>query len=245
MSGHRLPSRLVAAWALSFVSLPAIAAAQYAPSPQPYARPGQYSPYPPPGPYSRPAQSPYAQPLPYPAQPYSAPGYQQLSGSPDHGLLSDRTHTWPVLRFSGGVSGVLADGVELRPAFDLDVVAGARIALRRRLFLMAEAGYSMSSDATYGGHFATLGAGPAVYLHRFVTVGWVPRVVIGETGLGFGIGLRNSVIVPILFHVINVEIGHQWLVTEGRDVHEMRAQLGIDVGGVAYLLAWQIAGSIR
>lgn len=239
--------RLAAGCALLLASLPASALAQYAPAGQPYAQPGQYTPYPQQAPYPQQGpypQGPYAQPLPY-SQPYQPPGYQPLPGNEERSILSDRAQTWPILRVSPGAAAVIGRGGEPRLSFELDIAGGFRFALQRRLSLMLEGGYTFSSEPTYGGHFGAVGAGPSFYLHRYLSIGWIPKLVLGDTHLGFGIGARNTLLVPLLFHVVNVELGHQWLHIDGRDIHELRAQLGIDLGGIAYLTVRTLAGRFK
>lgn len=235
MSGrHRPLPRLAAACAAAIASLPAIAAAQVVPFPLPL-------PY---SPYSQPAPpSPYAQPLPY-SRPNQAPGYQPLPNNAEEGFTSRRARSWPVLRVSGGAGFTFGprfpDDGEVRPSFVLDATAGYRLALLRRLFLTFEGGYSFDSEPLTGGHFGTLGLGPELFLGRYLSVGWMPKAVIGESWQGFGIGVRNTVVVPLLFRIFTVEVGHQYLRVDGRlDVHEARAQVGVDLAAAAYVYVWR------
>lgn len=231
MSGHRPLPRLVAACALSLVSLPSIAAAQYAPYPQGNAPPGQYGPYSP---------SPYGQQIPY-----SQPGYTPLRSNSGDDLLADHAHSWPIMRASLGAGANLDQSGLVRPSFDFDATLGSRFALARRFFVIGEIGYSLNSEPRYGGHFGTAGAGAAVYLARMVSIGWIPKLVIGATNLDFGIGVRNTLFVPLFMHVVNIELGHQFMVTQGHEVHEARGQIGIDLAAAVHLYAWLFVGKGR
>lgn len=218
----------------------------------PYAPPGQYAPRP----YAPPAQyapPPYAQPVPYPQpygpQPYSprpsASSYTPLLGSNDHDITADRAQSWPIFRLSGGAGADLARNSLSRPSFDFDLALGARRALSRRFLVAFELGYSFASEPVKGGHFATLGVGPELYGNRWISVGWTPKLVLGATWQDFAIGIRNTLDVPLLFHVVTVELGHQYLRSAGHDQHELRAQLGVDLAAIIYFWAWTIAGSTR
>jgi hypothetical protein len=232
---------LAAAIVLASVGLSTVAAAQtpygqpgqYTPQPQPYgqpAGPGQYNPYPQPN-----AQpGPYAQPIPY-GNPQATPGYVPLGGSSDD-FTSDRAHSWPVLRVSVGTGLHFAPQKRILPAFVLDATAGYRWALAPRLSIAFEGGFSYDSEPTRGGMYGTLGAGPELYLTRYLQIGWDPKLVIGGAWSGFAIGVRNTLIVPLFMHVVNVEVGHQYLRAGSDDRHELRAQIGFDVAGLAQLL---------
>jgi hypothetical protein len=224
MSGHRSPPRTLAACALLLVSLPASAAAQVAPYPWPYTPPAPTAPY---SPYSRPA--PYSQP--------SQPGYQQLPNNAEEDVTSRRARSWPILRASGGAALTFAPEGDALPSFILDVTAGYRWAFHHRATLAIEAGYSHDTEPSTGGNFGTLGAGPELFLSRYIGFGWMPKLVIGETWRGFGIGVRNTLVVPLLYRIFTVELGHQYLRVDGRlDQHELRAQLGVDFAAAGYFL---------
>ncbi|MEZ4297478.1 MAG: hypothetical protein R3B70_21130 [Polyangiaceae bacterium] len=207
---------------------------QYAPQTTPYGA-GQYTPY------GQPQQGPYAQPLPY-GQTQQMPGYQNLGNTGGNDMTADKAYSWPILRISPGV-GVNLPGVGGRqivpsdalPSFDLDVTVGYRFALSRRVFLAAEGGYGLNTEPAMGSHAGSVGVGPGMYLHRHFSVAWVPRFVIGETKFGLGMGARNTVLLQTLDNVINLEIGHQWLWSEQRDLHELRAQVGVDVAAIVHL----------
>ena len=234
---------LGAAIVLASVSVSGVALAQYPGqyAPQPYAQPGAapYNPYAQPGPgqynpqpYAQPG--PYAQPLPY-GNPQAAPGYVPLGGS-SQDFTSDRAHSWPILRGSLGAAAHFLPRSQRLASFILDATAGYRWAFAPRLSLAVEAGFSYDSEPGRGGMFAAIGAGPELYLHRYVQIGWDPKLVIGGAWSGFAIGVRNTLIVPLFMHVVNVELGHQYLRVTGEDRHVLRAQLGFDVGGLAQLL---------
>lgn len=203
---------------------------QYSPYPQPQPVPGQYNPYA--QPYGQPG--PYAQPVPYPSGPQSAPGYVPLGGNRQD-FTADRAQSWPILRGSGGVGFGLGQRAPLVSAI-VDATAGYRWAFHPRVSLAFEGGFSWDSEPSRGGMFGTLGVGPELYLHRLVQIGWDPKLVIGGAWSGFAAGVRNTIVVPLFMHVVNVEIGHQYLRAGSQDRHEVRLQVGFDVAGLAQLM---------
>lgn len=222
MAGRRSLLPLLTAWSAALASAPALAWAQ-----QPYSVPGQYGPYP--------SSGPYAQPLPYSPQSYT-PGYQQLSNNADESYTLGRARSWPVFRASAGAAFTLADGGQIWPSFVVDVNAGYRWAFHSRALLVFEGGYSFDSEPLTGGHYGTIGAGPELFVNRYLSIGWEPRLVIGESWRGFAIGVRNSLTVPLAFRVAHVEVGHQYLRVEGLfDQHELRVTAGVDLAAVVYL----------
>jgi len=195
-----------------------------------FAQVGQYTPY---GqPYAQPG--PYAQPVPYGA-PQAAPGYVPLGGN-SNDFTTDRAHSWLVLRASGGVGVHFPPRSRPLTAAVIDATAGYRWAFAPRLSLAFEGGFSYDSEPRKGGMYGTLGVGPELYLHRFVQIGWDPKFVIGGAWSGLAVGVRNTIIVPLFMHVASFEIGHQYLRAGSDDRHELRVQVGFDVGGLAQLL---------
>lgn len=221
----------------SLVSLAAVASAQpgqYAPPP--YAPPTRYAPYAQPAPYTPPIW-----PQPYAPRPSTAPSYTPLNGSNDRGITADRAQSWAVFRLSGGAGLDFARNSFSRPSFDFDVATGARLALSRRFLAVFEVGYSFVSEPTAGGHFATLGAGLELYGNRWISLGWTPKLVVGAAWPGLGIGVRNTLNVPLLFHVVSLEVGHQYLRVDDLDKHELRAQIGVDLAAIVHFWAWTVA----
>lgn len=216
------------------------ALAQYAPY---GSSPGQYSPYPQqtpqqPGqynPYGAPQPGPYAQPLPYGTQQQQPNGYVALGGN-NADMTSDDAHSWPILRVSGGAGFVFGPNKRTFTSAIIDATAGYRWAFHRRASLAIEAGYSWDSEPLRGGNYGVIGAGPELYISRFVQIGWDPKLVIGGAWTGFAIGVRNTLIVPLFMHVASFELGHQYLRVGAEDRHEIRAQIGFDVGGLVQLV---------
>jgi hypothetical protein len=224
----------------------ASAAAQLAP----YAPPGQYTP--PPG--AQPGQyvpRPYGQPAPFPQpyapQPYSPAPYAPPPYTPheDDSFTADRARSWPILRASLGAGLGAGHGTGIKLGFDLDVTAGYRLVVTRRVLIAFEGSYSLDTEPTLGGHLAAIGAGPELYAGRYIGIGWMPKLVLGGTWQGLGVGVRNTLVVPFLLHVVSLEIGHQWLRVEGRDQHEVRAQIGVDLAALGYAWAWLVVASIH
>lgn len=219
--------------AIALVSAPGLAAAQ-APPPAPAPWPVGVV-----GPVLGQLFPPYGQPVtpaPYTPPASSSYGYSQPPSRND--VLSNDAHSWPILRASNGVAAYVGPGAPVSIGYALDVAAGYRWAFHRRAFLVFEGGYSFASEGARGGHFGTIGAGPEVYLGRFVGVGWTPKFVIGEAWPGLALGVRNTLNVPILMRVFNVEIGHQYLRVEGAEQHEVRGQIGVDLAAAAHLALW-------
>jgi hypothetical protein len=190
---------------------------------------------------AQPRPGPWYSPTPYAPAPASAYqgsyGYSRPTSS-RHDILSNDAHSWPILRASNGVGLHVARGAPLSVSFDFDVAAGYRWAFHRRAYLVFEGGYSYSTEPSFGGHFAAVGLGPELYLNRFVGIGWTPKFVIGETWRDLGYGVRNTLNVPILMRVFNLEIGHQYLRVGGSEQHEVRAQIGVDLAATAQLVLW-------
>lgn len=238
------------AWAVALASVPGIAAAQAPPSgvpSPPSPQPASFA-APPPAPWPVGLAGPLLgqifppyRPTVVTPVPYTPPASTPYGGSPPpsrHDVLSNEAHSWPILRASNGVGVHVVPGAPMAISYDFDAAAGYRWAFHRRAFLVFEGGYSYSNEPTYGGHFGTIGAGPEVYLHRFVGLGWTPKFVIGETSQGLALGVRNTLNVPILMRVFNVEIGHQYLRVGGGDQHEVRGQIGVDLAATLHLVLW-------
>ena len=204
---------------------------QYSPYPQqaPQQQPGQYNPY------GAPQPGPYAQPLPYGTQQQQPNGYVPLGGN-NQDMTSDDAHSWPILRLSGGAGFTFGPSKRTYTSAIIDATAGFRWAFHRRVSLSFEAGYSWDSEPVRGGNYGVIGAGPELYISRFLQIGWDPKFVIGGAWSGFAIGVRNTLIVPLFMHAVNVEIGHQFTHVGTDDRHELRAQIGVDVAGIAQLM---------
>lgn len=231
MSGRRPPPRLIAACASIFASLPAVAAAQV----PPYSQPLPTWPFP----------WPWSQPAP-PPPPNPQPGYQPLPNNKEDVATGRRARSWPILRLSSGAGFTFWSAGELLPSFVLDVAAGYRWAFHRNVFLTIEGGYTHDTEPSIGGNFGAIGAGPELYTGYYVGVGWMPKLVIGETWQGFGIGVRNTLTVPLFHRIFSVELGHQYLRVDGRlDQHELRAQAGIDLAAMVYLYVRRRVGGTR
>jgi hypothetical protein len=151
-------------------------------------------------------------------------------------ITSDAAHSWLILRASGGAGLIWLPKLPIKPSFVLDTTLGFRWALAPRVSIAFEGAYSYDSEPHYGGMFGALGAGPELYVTRYLSVGYSPKLVLGATWGGFAIGVRNTLAVGLLMHVLNIEIGHQYVRSAGLDQNELRAQLGFDVAGLAQLL---------
>ena len=139
----------------------------------------------------------------------------------------DGSYGFPVFRLGLGPGFYLPAGGETRTDFELDLAVGARVGLGKPFALKPEAGYTYSADDVFGGHRGTLGMAVMVMINDGFGVGWMPRFVIGSSGEGTGIGVRNSLVVDILF-AFNIEVSHEWLSVDGHGEHQARLMLGID-----------------
>lgn len=220
--------RAAAAGALGMVSAPGLAAAQ----PAPYAPPQPYTP--PQAPASQPGPLPgqptYAQP---PAQPGVPPDGQWDYVPPVERPRKTVKAVHPIVRVSPGAGTHFTGTDSGLPSFDLDVTAGVGLSLWSagdlENDLAFEASYSYSSEPRIGGHFAAIGATPALHFNDYVGVGWAPKLVIGGTWQGFAVGMRNMLVLPVYEGLFQIEAGHQWLRAAGQDQHEIRVLAGVDL----------------
>jgi hypothetical protein len=142
---------------------------------------------------------------------------------------------WPIARVSAG-GGIYPQAGDAK-GFDLDVAAGATVGFDREWFLrgiqiVPEACYSFGSHPKMGGHLAGIGVGLSYFPNMTFGIGWAPKLVLGSTHEGFGIGVRNMLVLTPIAGLLQVEAGHQWLRVEGQDQHEMRILAGVDLSRV-------------
>jgi hypothetical protein len=214
------------ACASSAALVPAIASAQ------PIPHPPQPPHYPsPPGQWQPPSPQPPGQWQPPGPQPPAE--WQPPPEEPEHSSGPHLYRALPILRVSPGTGIHIGPGGTPLPAFDLDIAAGVGLVFVRdhklSSDLVIEASYSYSSHPTMGGHLAGVGVVPQLYLTKWLSLGWAPKLVLGATSQGFAIGMRNMVVAPLLTGLFQVEAGHQWLRVGGQDQHEIRVLAGIDV----------------
>lgn len=139
----------------------------------------------------------------------------------------DGTYAFPVFRLGLGPGFYLPAGGDTRTGFELDLAVGARFGIGKPFALKPEAGYTYSGDDVFGGHRGTLGAALMVMIDDGFGIGWMPRFVVGSSGEGTGIGVRNSLVVDLLF-AFNIEVSHEWLSVDGHGQQQARLMLGID-----------------
>ncbi len=116
-------------------------------------------------------------------------------------------------------------------SFNFDAGVGFRFPVARRFGLWPELAYSSATDDFFGGKFMAVGIGP-LYGTSMLAVGWSPRFVLGAARGELAIGPRNSLMGSVLYNILTLEIGHQWLHTTSRDDHEFRFMLALDVAPI-------------
>ena len=116
--------------------------------------------------------------------------------------------------------------------FTLDLALGAVVPLRKHVFLWPELGYSYSVRERHAGHFFTAGLAP-MFGTRLAQVGLAPRLVTGDAWGVTGVGLRSGLVGSFGLNILSVELGHQWLRAGGRDLHDGRFMISVDLVTVA------------
>lgn len=160
-----------------------------------------------------------------------------------------RQRSWPTLRigFGGAYAPrvpAVAGASPTVSGFTLDVTAGAVIEVHKRVFLWPELGYNFTAREDRGGHFFTAGLAP-MFGQRLAMVGVGPRLVVGNAWGTPGAGVRSGLIGSFGLNILSVELGHQWLRAGGRDLHEGRFMISIDlVGAFKVVLVLGIARAL-
>lgn len=183
---------------------------------------------------------PKASPAPPPeAAPRAAPNQPNRSGLTDE--------AWPTVRLGFGAGFAAgAAGPRNRTGFSLDVAIGATVPVHRLVTLWPELGYAYTTGAQRGAHLFTVGLAPMFGKPMF-QVGLAPRLVVGDAWGATGVGLRSGLVVSVLHSLFTIEGGHQWLRVGGRDLHEGRLMISLDLikGFLVTVLAGAVAGAAR
>ncbi|MFO0552292.1 MAG: hypothetical protein U0271_28150 [Polyangiaceae bacterium] len=88
---------------------------------------------------------------------------------------------------------------------------------------------------------ATVGVG---FGNQMVALTYQPRFLIGERRDEYALGMRNSLVGRFFYDAINVEVGHQFLVTQEHDLYrdQFVFEVSVNMVGVFVGLFDQLAG---
>lgn len=141
-----------------------------------------------------------------------------------------RDRIWPVFRVGFGAAFAPRSPPARGTAggFTFDVTLGAAIGLHRHVFLWPELGYSLAVRDDRTGHFMLAGLTP-MFGTRMAQIGPSPRLVAGNAWGTPGVGVRSSLVVSLIHGLMIFEGGHQWLRAGGRDLHDGRFMISIDL----------------
>lgn len=154
----------------------------------------------------------------------AAPSSQPLKTAP----VRERPQV--TLRF--GLGPAFAPGSAPRPriatSLDLDLALGVVFQPRRYVYLWPELGYSYNGRGGQPGHFVIAGLTP-LFGSRGAQVGVAARLVAGDAWHAPGVGLRSGLVGSFGMHALTLELGHQWLRAGGRDLHDARIVISLDL----------------
>ncbi|MCA9657916.1 MAG: hypothetical protein KC486_06195, partial [Myxococcales bacterium] len=123
-------------------------------------------------------------------------------------------------------------------AFALDVGVGGTLGLAKYVSIWPEIGYAYSRLPNGANHLFLVGIGP-LFGSKMAAVGVLPRFALGGSENLFGVGVRTGLVGSFLLDMIAVEVAHQWLHADQREIHEVRTMISIN--GVPLLLAASLA----
>jgi hypothetical protein len=132
------------------------------------------------------------------------------------------------LGFGAAFSPAPTPPARVDTGFTLDVAVGAIFPLRKHVYLWPEFGYAYTVRASRTGHFYTAGVAP-MFGNKFAQVGLAPRLVAGNASGAAGVGLRSGLVGSFGLNTLTVELGHQYLRVDGKDLHDGRFMLSINV----------------
>ncbi|MBK7829010.1 hypothetical protein [Nannocystis sp.] len=139
----------------------------------------------------------------------------------------------PTLRLGfGGAyaprSAPVAGASRTAGGLSIDLALGASVQVHKHVFLWPELGYSYSVREGHAGHFFTAGLAP-MFGTNLAQVGLAPRLVTGDAWGATGVGLRSGLVGSFGLNILSVELGHQWLRAGGRDLHDGRFMISVDL----------------
>lgn len=119
--------------------------------------------------------------------------------------------------------------------FMMDVDAGAMVVMGRdmRILLGAELGYTFDNR---GLHALNLMLSAGYGRDNLAYVAYQPRMLLGTLDDRFTAGLRNGIGGHFFSDMFDVELGHQFLSTEGRLSQSVTFTVGMNPGAVLYLI---------
>jgi hypothetical protein len=141
-----------------------------------------------------------------------------------------RDRIWPVFRAGFGAAFAPRDppATGTRGGFTFDLTLGASIGLHRHVFLWPELGYSLAVRDARTGHFMLAGLTP-MFGTRMAQIGPSPRLIAGNAWGAPGVGVRSGLVISLIHGLMIFEGGHQWLRAGGRDLHDGRFMISIDL----------------
>jgi hypothetical protein len=130
--------------------------------------------------------------------------------------------------------------------FAFDIALGASIQVREHVFLWPELGYSLALRDQRTGHFVIAGLTP-MFGARLAQIGVAPRLVAGDAWGAAGVGVRTGVVAGLIYNLLVIEVGHQWLRAGPQDLHEGRFMLSVDLvtGAVVFAIIGGLARFFR
>ncbi len=170
---------------------------------------------------------------------FDGPDSTRLDGEPPSGPEVERSFRVG-LRIAMGPAWHLSELSEQFDAdahFNLDLVGTVRVTFGRDMrgvTLYPELGYTYD-DLASGGHLAAFGLGLG-YGHPWISVGWVPRFVVGGLAGDLALGLRHGLVADLGMGIFCLELSHQVLWAGGETVHDLRLNFGIDLYTLTFVV---------
>jgi len=128
--------------------------------------------------------------------------------------------------------------------FTLDASFGLLLPVHRRVTLWPELGYNFATRGGKSGHFFTAGLA-TMFGGESAKVGLVPRLVTGDAWGTSGTGVRSGLMGSFVHDVLTIEVGHQWLRAGGRDLHDGRFMISVEMTAlVATIAVFSLARAI-
>jgi hypothetical protein len=176
--------------------------------------------------------------LPPPVTTLFAPaaGVPPVIAPPPNEQPSDYLYPPPPLR-RFGLRAELGGAVRFAAAPEGAVVFGAGVAAIRGFYagritpaLWADLGYLFVGDRN-SSHFVSAGIGPAVQ-SSLVSVGWVPRALVGYNDRGLVFGFRHAAQLALWNSALLLSVGHHATYQANALTHALDVTLTVDAIGV-------------
>jgi hypothetical protein len=147
--------------------------------------------------------------------------------------------TLAMLRVGGGLV-LLRDTAFETTAWTVDVHAGVRFLDARqpgKAFWMFGGDLGISIGPRGNETIVLALGGPSVsYGSMWLSVGWSPRLVLGDVAEHRAVGLRNTVSLCVMFGLGCVDAAHQYLSIGEGSQHDLRLTMSVDVGMAAQFI---------